>query len=84
MFWRLGENEVLLVRTGNFKNRTINFKGVIRNFKGEKLFCRQDEENFGKGGSNVFNFHEHVGPQQLRPRSTYSIQRAGFAITKNN
>jgi hypothetical protein len=35
MFWRPNENEVLLVRTRNFKSGTKNFKGGIGNFKGE-------------------------------------------------
>ncbi len=35
-FRGLGENEVLLVRIGNFKSR-------IRNFKGEKSFLKQDK-----------------------------------------
>ncbi len=48
--------------TRNFKSGTRVFKGGIgnfrsstRNFKDEKLFRRQDEGNFGKGGSNAFN-----------------------------
>ncbi len=40
-FGGLGENEVLLVRIGNFKSGIINFKG-------EKSFLKQDKENFGK------------------------------------
>lgn len=62
MFWRPNENVVLLVMIGNFKSGTKNFKGGIGNFRGntknfkdEKLFRRQDEGNFGKGGSNAFN-----------------------------
>jgi hypothetical protein len=55
MFWRPNENVVLLMMTINFKSRTRNFKGNTKNFKDKKLFPRQDEGNFGKGGSNEFN-----------------------------
>jgi hypothetical protein len=61
-FGGLGENEVLLIRTKNFKCRTRNFtsgienfKGSIGNFKGEEPFLKQNKENFGKGRSDVFN-----------------------------
>ncbi len=32
-FGSLGENEVMLMRTGNFKSGTKNFRGGIGNFK---------------------------------------------------
>lgn len=71
-FGGLGENEVLLVRT-------INFKSWIRNFKGEKSFLKQDKRIL-ESWIWCIQFHEEVGAQQLRPRSTYSIQRVWLAI----
>lgn len=64
-FGGLGENEVLLVRTINFK--------------GEKSFLKQDKRIL-ESWIWCIQFHEEVGAQQLRPRSTYSIQRVWLAI----
>jgi hypothetical protein len=64
-FGGISENEVLLVRTKNFKSETKNFRSGIGNQswhqKGEKSFPRQDKEYFRKGGSDAFNSMNRSG-----------------------